>query len=99
VTRDGAVSPDGLVFGTYLHGLFQNENAVKALLAYLYRRKGLRPREGIISGRTALPIHRDSTGGVSAEVAGKPDPYDQLADLFEANLDMRRILAFFEKTD
>jgi adenosylcobyric acid synthase len=38
---DGAVSSDGLVFGTYLHGLFQNPSAVNALLSYLYARKDL----------------------------------------------------------
>jgi adenosylcobyric acid synthase len=37
---EGAVSSDGLVFGTYLHGLFQNASAVNALLTYLYARKG-----------------------------------------------------------
>jgi adenosylcobyric acid synthase len=38
---DGRVSDDGLVFGTYLHGLFQNPSAANALLAYLYEKKGL----------------------------------------------------------
>jgi adenosylcobyric acid synthase len=38
---DGSVSDDGLVFGTYLHGLFLNPSAVNALLSYLYERKGL----------------------------------------------------------
>ncbi len=38
---DGRVSDDGLVFGTYLHGLFLNPSAVNALLAYLHKRKGL----------------------------------------------------------
>jgi adenosylcobyric acid synthase len=38
---DGRVSGDGLVFGTYLHGLFQNPSAVNALLSYLYTKKGL----------------------------------------------------------
>jgi adenosylcobyric acid synthase len=38
---DGRVSDDGLVFGTYLHGLFLNPSAVNALLSYLYMRKGL----------------------------------------------------------
>ncbi len=38
---DGRVSDDGLVFGTYLHGLFLNPSAVNALLSYLYARKGL----------------------------------------------------------
>ena len=38
---DGAVSPDGLVFGTYMHGLFATPRAVNALLAYLAAKKGL----------------------------------------------------------
>jgi adenosylcobyric acid synthase len=38
---DGRVSKDGLVFGTYLHGLFQNPSAVNALLGFLYRKKEL----------------------------------------------------------
>jgi len=38
---DGRVSPDGLVFGTYMHGLFLNPPAVNALLSYLYTKKGL----------------------------------------------------------
>jgi adenosylcobyric acid synthase len=38
---DGAVSGDGLVIGTYLHGLFQNPSAVDGLLSYLHERRGL----------------------------------------------------------
>jgi adenosylcobyric acid synthase len=38
---DGRVSDDGLVFGTYLHGLFLNPSAVNALLSYLFARRGL----------------------------------------------------------
>jgi adenosylcobyric acid synthase len=38
---EGSVSDDGLVFGTYLHGLFLNPSAVNALLSYLYAKKGL----------------------------------------------------------
>lgn len=38
---DGRVSGDGLVFGTYLHGLFQNPSAANALLAYLSEKKGI----------------------------------------------------------
>jgi adenosylcobyric acid synthase len=40
-TGDGLVSSNGLVFGTYMHGLFQNPAAVNALLSYLHRKKGL----------------------------------------------------------
>jgi adenosylcobyric acid synthase len=38
---DGLVSSDGLVFGTYMHGIFQNPSAANALLSYLYGKKGL----------------------------------------------------------
>ncbi|MDD4136886.1 MAG: cobyric acid synthase [Methanoregula sp.] len=38
---DGRVSDDGMVFGTYMHGLFQNPSAANALLSYLHRKKGL----------------------------------------------------------
>jgi len=38
---DGFVSDDGLVFGTYLHGLFLNPSAANALLSYLHEKKGL----------------------------------------------------------
>ena len=39
VHGDGRVSKDGLVFGTYLHGLFQNPSAASALLFFLYKKK------------------------------------------------------------
>ncbi len=38
---EGAVSDDGMVFGTYLHGLFENKTAIEALMVFLYERKGL----------------------------------------------------------
>lgn len=40
-TDDGSISENGLVLGTYLHGLFENENIRDSLLSYLYNRKGL----------------------------------------------------------
>jgi adenosylcobyric acid synthase len=39
---EGAVAADGMVIGTYLHGLFVNPSARNALLSYLYARKGLK---------------------------------------------------------
>jgi adenosylcobyric acid synthase len=92
---DGAVSPDGLVFGTYLHGLFQNKGAVSALLSFLFLRKGLPFTGDITPGKHSLPVRRGDSREGSEKIDGGPDPYDQLADLFEANLDMEKILSFF----
>ncbi|HUI40101.1 MAG TPA: cobyric acid synthase CobQ, partial [Methanothrix sp.] len=39
--EDGAVASNGLVIGTYLHGIFENENFRSAFLDYLYSRKNL----------------------------------------------------------
>jgi adenosylcobyric acid synthase len=41
--EDGAVSPDGRVWGTYLHGLFDNPAVCRALVDDLRRRRGLPP--------------------------------------------------------
>lgn len=38
---DGSVSDNGLVIGTYLHGLFHNENMRTAFLKFLYEKKGI----------------------------------------------------------
>ena len=38
---DGSVSQNGMVIGTYLHGLFENENLRNSFLGYLYNQKGL----------------------------------------------------------
>ena len=45
---EGAASSTGLVFGTYLHGLFSNQSAIDALCRYLHEKKGLscKEREG-----------------------------------------------------
>jgi adenosylcobyric acid synthase len=41
---DGAVNDNGLVIGTYLHGIFNNENFRNAFLDYLYGTKNI-PRQ------------------------------------------------------
>lgn len=40
---DGAVTEDGLAFGTYLHGLFDSDDFTRALINGLRVRKGLQP--------------------------------------------------------
>ena len=46
---DGCIDGSGLVFGTYLHGLFENENIREAIFRYIYAKKGM-SLEGISFG-------------------------------------------------
>jgi len=87
---EGAVSDDGLVFGTYMHGLFQNRSAVSALLAYLYTRKG---EEYMTTGcpESSPDLHRQDDAG-RYRVSGA---YNELARHFEEHVDMDLILSFF----
>lgn len=76
---DGCVSVDGLVMGTYIHGIFDNDDYRRALLDALRRRKGLPP-----ASATAVPYRQR-----------KEEAYNRLADLVRANLDMayvRRVM-------
>ncbi len=44
MVEDGAVSPDGRIFGTYLHGLFENVSFRESYLNGVRLEKGLPPR-------------------------------------------------------
>ena len=50
---DGAVSADGLVMGTYMHGIFDNDAYRRAVLDALRVRKGLAPL-GVVKDTQAL---------------------------------------------
>ncbi|SCL74459.1 Cobyric acid synthase [Methanoculleus chikugoensis] len=77
---EGASTPDGLVFGTYMHGLFRNPGAVNALLAHLSERRGV----------AFEPVTDASAGAL-----GAADAYDELARHFEEHVDMEAIMAWF----
>jgi adenosylcobyric acid synthase len=52
---EGQVNREGLVWGTYLHGLFWNKNLREAFLDYLFKQKGLARAES------------DSPGGLTSD--------------------------------
>ena len=76
--EDGAV--EGLVFGTYLHGLFDSPEALNRLAAWLGARKGITIRQAVIEPRSAY----------------RQKQYDMLADAVRASLDMGRIYQAME---
>ena len=77
---DGAVANSGLVIGTYLHGIFDNQNFRDAFLDFLYERKN------------STEIGRGKSGGRAArEPAQKGSGYSELAEAVESHLDMEKI--------
>lgn len=72
---DGAVSADGSVWGTYLHGIFDNTAWTRHLLDQLRVAKGLEP------------LHAKNES--MAEY--KEEQYEKLAKIVEENVDMAKI--------
>jgi adenosylcobyric acid synthase len=73
---DGAVSADGLVWGTYIHGIFDNDAFRASVIDGLKRRKGLRPSDG--SSRVSFNELKEAS-------------IETLAATVEEALDMERI--------
>jgi len=73
---DGAVSADGSVWGSYLHGLFDNDGFRRWFVEELFKRAGRRPP----------PAERSPSFAALREEA-----FDRLADLLRSSLDLDRI--------
>ncbi len=72
---DGAVSKDGRVFGTYVHGIFDNIELTRTFLNEIRKEKGL---DGIDSAVLSFEEFKDQE-------------YDKLAKLIREHLDMDKI--------
>jgi len=99
---DGAVSGSGIVIGTYLHGLFDNENFRAAFLDFLRRRKEEKKDEGKKENKekSMHEVEKSSETGrpqiqsdaiASEGYALQSDGFDRLARATEAHLDMKKI--------
>ncbi|MBN2110714.1 MAG: cobyric acid synthase [Methanosarcinaceae archaeon] len=73
---DGSIDESGTVVGTYLHGLFENENIRHALMIYLAEKKG-------------VDYHPEA-------VTTEEEAYDELAQIVESCLDMKKIYEMIE---
>ncbi len=79
---DGWIHPEGRIWGTYLHGIFENDDFRRALLGRL------------AFGRGRLPAEGDETPcSYKALLAHQ---FDRLADLVRAHIDMDRIRALIQ---
>ena len=74
--EDGAVSADGLIWGTYLHGLFENDGFRRRFIESLQKKKGRVSRPGL----QELDYQ-----------AFKEREYDRLASALREALDLKRI--------
>ncbi len=69
---DGCVSADGNIIGTYIHGIFDNDEFRLKLLNYLKLKKGLKPLNGLQTNFNNIKEHR----------------YNELADIVRKNICM-----------
>ena len=76
--NDGVVSKEGMVWGTYIHGIFNNNSFRKAFINFLRNKKGLTISSCVNQNRISYQEEKDRE-------------YDKLACLVRDNLDMVKI--------
>jgi adenosylcobyric acid synthase len=69
---DGCVSANGNVIGTYIHGIFDNDEFRSGLINYLRLKKGLKSSDGCHVNSKSIKEHR----------------YNELSDIVRENMDM-----------
>jgi adenosylcobyric acid synthase len=72
------VSKEEMVWGTYIHGIFDNNSFRRAFINFLRRKKGLMVSHSINQDRISYREQKDRE-------------YDKLACLIRENLDMDKI--------
>jgi len=84
---DGAQDETGLVLGTYLHGLFHNDNFRAALLKYLHSRH---PQVCRVTGLSPLSLTISELGKYSDEEEDE-DPFDEIAGVVAQHVDVQAL--------
>jgi adenosylcobyric acid synthase len=70
--QDGCISQEGNVMGTYIHGIFDNDDFRFKLILHLEKKKGQRPSRGYLTEFKRI----------------KEQKYDELADMVRQNVNM-----------
>ncbi len=81
----GASNREGTVYGTYLHGIFDNSQFTGRFINNLRKSKGMEE----VGGSGGIPDFREF----------KEQQYDGLAEMLRNNLDMDRIYKILERAD
>ncbi len=79
VSDDGGGAVSGNVIGTYIHGLFDNDEFRHAFLNYIHMRRG------------ESPLPSSSHRGGNTRFIDWDKEYDKLAELVRSNIDMEKI--------
>jgi adenosylcobyric acid synthase len=82
---DGAQDDTGLVLGTYLHGLFHNDNFRSALLEYIHENRSRRIK-GMCHN---TPFRTNSERKTHADYDG--DTFDELALVIQRHIDVEAL--------
>jgi len=79
---DGCVSVNGNVVGTYIHGIFDNDEFRSKLIDYLRLKKGLRPSNGRCADFKTIKELR----------------YNELADIVRKNINMNLVYSMMQSS-
>ncbi len=96
--QEGMEREDGRVFGSYLHGLFDNEELTKGLIRKLMEEKRKDGTDGNKKedGKKIWQYKENKDAESSEEY--KERQYDKLADLVRTSLDMTKIYEILEES-
>jgi len=78
--EDGAVSAEGRIIGTYLHGIFDNSNFTRSYINLVRKAKGLKPINEVPRSYNKF----------------KNEQYDALAQIVRENVDINKVYAIIE---
>ena len=79
---DGAVSPDGSVMGSYLHGIFDRNNFTRPLLNQLRKKKGLEP---LPESTFDYALHKEQQFNILAQQMREHLNIDEICRLMRAH--------------
>ena len=90
----------GSIYGTYLHGIFDQRDIAECVIMTLAKAKGadIRPGGEDVSKDAASDLNGTSEGGILNYAAFKEKEYDRMADILREHLDMEKIYGMLRES-